>query len=302
MPNDLESAFAALSGDARRARLAPAAAVRRRADRRVLTRTLTSVAAAAVLVAGVSVGARLVLADDARPPLPPAQSTAPTATPSPAPSPSTSSTPSSPPGGTSTPPSVESGTPSIPASIPARAFLGRSDANVATLRRLDSPAGPPDLCPAADYPSDARAGVRDTVAILYRAPGDGPDHTPSGEVFDTVTVYRGDGAGDFMDEFRAAVRECPRGKRESLTFTYRSLGSLGVGDESVLMQGSTPARGDDGEPSGDGSTYRIYLAAVRIGDSVALVENTGYESISAERTVAGDFARRAAERLEAWRS
>ncbi|MET8154216.1 hypothetical protein ACIBSW_08845 [Actinoplanes sp. NPDC049668] len=291
MPNDLENAFAALSDDARHARLAPAAAVRRAADRRAVTRALGAVAAAAVLVAGVTVGARLVLADDAHPPLPPAQSTTPTAAPSASSTPSTSATPSS----------TEAGTPSIPASIPARAFLGRSDANVASLRRLDPPEGPPEFCAAARYPSDARAGVRGTVSILYRANGDDAEHTPSGEVHDTVTVYSGDGAEDFMDEFRAAVRACPRGEREHLTFTYRSLGSLGVGDESVLVQGSTPARGDDGELSGDGSTYRVYVAAVRIGDSVALVENRGYESISAERTVAEGFARRAAERLAAWR-
>nr|BFE71013.1 hypothetical protein GCM10020092_043140 [Actinoplanes digitatis] len=155
--------------------------------------------------------------------------------------------------------------------------------------------------PRLGYPSESRAGVRDTVSILYRAPGDDADHTPSGEVFDTVTVYRGDGAADFIDEFRSAVRGCPRGERAHLTFTYRSLGSLGVGDESLLVEGSTPTRGDDGEPSADGSSYRVYFAAVRIGDSVALVENAGYESISARRAVAEGFARRAAERLGAWR-
>lgn len=62
MPNDdLTRAFAALSGDAGHARLAPAAAVRKRGDRRTLTRSLAGVAAAAVLVAGVLVGPRLVL-------------------------------------------------------------------------------------------------------------------------------------------------------------------------------------------------------------------------------------------------
>jgi hypothetical protein len=306
MPNDLESAFAALSDDAARARLAPAASLRRRSDRRVVTRSLAGVAAAAVLVAGVTVGARLVLADEALPPLPPAQSTAPTVAPSPAPSLSPSATPSSPPPSSpsspppSSPPETEE--PSIPKSIPARAFLTRSDANVAQLYRSDSAHGSPDLCSAASYPSDSKDGVRGTSNIVYRNPGDGEDYTPVGQVADTVVVYRGDGAEEFMDELRAAVRNCPEGKRDNLTYKYRSLGSVGAGDESVLIQGSTPARGDNGELESDGSTYKIYFAAVRVGDSVALVENTGYESISAERPVAESFARKAAQRLENWRS
>lgn len=102
----------------------------------------------------------------------------------------------------------------------------------------------------------------------------------------------------------AAVRKCPQGERGDSTFTYSSLGSLGslgVGDESLLVRGTAPARGDDGELSEDGSKYVVYLSAVRIGDAVSLVETDGYESVPAEHGDAEGFARKAAQRLADWR-
>ena len=307
MPNDdLTRAFAALSGDAGHARLAPAAAVRKRGDRQMLTRSLAGVAAAAVLVAGALVGSRLVLTDHALPPLPPAESSTP-ATPSPVATPSPSATPSKPgappsPAGEGTPPETEtSAPPSIPKSIPARAFLTSSDGQVEGLTRLGEARTGPRLCSAASYPSADEIGVSGSVRMRYHRPGAEVRSTPSGYVVDTVRVYRGDGAASFLDEFRAAVRKCPRGERGDSTFTYSSLGSLGVGDESLLVRGTTPARGDDGELSEDGSKYAVFLSAVRVGDSVSLVETEGYEAVTAQREDAEGFGRKAAQRLADWR-
>ena len=308
MPNDdLGYAFTALSDDAAHARLAPAVALRKRAARQTLTRSLGGVAAAAVLVTAAAVlGSRLTLADDALPPLPPAASTAPTVAPpsvAPSSSPSVSSSSSDPsPAGPTTPATSKPSEPAMPGSIPARAFLTRSDANVMTLTRLAKGRSGPRLCDEAGYPSTQLVGIRGSVQIVYRRPGQGEEYTASGYVTDTITVFRSDGAEQFLEEFRAAVRDCPRGDRGEVTFSYRTLGSLGTGDESLLVQGSTPARGDDGELSNDGSKYVVYLAAVRVGDSVALVETDGYEAVSAERGDAERFARKAAQRLADWRS
>jgi hypothetical protein len=313
MPNDLERAFAALSDDTtRQARLAPAAQVRKRADRQTLTRSVTGVAAAVVLVAGVLVGSRLALSDNALPPLPPAESIAPTpAPPSVTPSPSLSS-PSSPPAsedGAGGPGTVQTGTPAIPGSVPTRAFLTRAETNAGSWQRLRG-ATPLTLCSAAaGFASEKKVGVRGTVEILVAAgkiPADlyedgkdpDTDYYPLAVVSDTVTVYRADGARVYLDEMRRMVKDCPKGGNGA---TYRSLGSLGLGDESVLIQGSTPARGDDGEPMNDGTRHYTYYAEVRIADTVVTVHYAGYESQSVERADAESLTRKAFQRARDWR-
>jgi hypothetical protein len=292
MPNDVNRLFAALAEDAGRARLPEAAAIRRHADRRALTRSLAGAAAVAVLVAGAAVGTRMVLADGS-PVTPPAHTTSPLPS-SPAPSspPPSSSPPSSPPPSTST-----STTPTIPKSIPARVMLNADDANTARFERLARPHPFTEFCIGTDYPSTAEAGVRASVDLLYRQPGEGAEFTPSGEVFHTVTVYRRDGAQEFIDELRENVRLCPQSNR----WKNRVVSWDGPGDESVLVERSRPATGDDGTPEGDGSKHYNYVIAVRIGDAVSVVENVGYEAVPAERAVAEDFAATAAERLERWR-
>jgi len=315
MPNDLERAFAALSDDTtRQARLAPATAVRRSADRQTLARSVFGAAAAVLLVGGVLVGSRLALSHKALPPLPPAQSVAPTsAPPSAAPSATTPSAPSSSTGSPSagssatptTPPAGPTSKPApppVPKSIPNRAFLNRSDANVMTLTRLADGRSGPELCDEAFYPSTQLIGINASVRLLFRPAGEGEGYAASGYVTNTVTVFRSGGAEDFMDEFRATARACTQGERDGQTYTYRSLGGLGAGDESLLVQGATPARGDDGEPMEDGSQQYVYVSAVRVGDSVALVETTGFESVSAKRKDAEKFTSRAAQRLADWRS
>ena len=68
MPNDLERAFGALEADTDRAQLLPAAEVRRLAGRRSRNASIAAVLTVAVLVAGVTVGSRRMLAGDARAP------------------------------------------------------------------------------------------------------------------------------------------------------------------------------------------------------------------------------------------
>ncbi len=301
MPNDVERMFASLAEDAGRARLAPAADVRRRADRRLAWQSVAGVAAVAVLVTGVTVGARTVLADPDRAPVVPVESVAPVPSP-PVPSP--------PPPGPSTPaasaktspssrPPSSSSAPSIPDAIPSRAFVQEADwAGDVMTGPTRTSHEPPELC-GTRLPSDDLIGVRDSVVLTFRAPGLGEGYVANGIVRDTVTVYRGSGARNFLRDLRDAVRTCPVDTVEGREFRYRSRGPVGAGDESLLIEKATAGYGDNGEPSG--TTRYVYLAAVRAGDTVAFVEVDGWESVSAERDDAVTFARAAGRRVAAWR-
>ncbi|MBG0562978.1 hypothetical protein [Actinoplanes aureus] len=293
MSNDLERAFAALSRDAERARLAPAAELRRRAGRRTAVRSAAALVAVAVLATGATAGARFALAgEDHRRPDHPADRV---------PAPSASSAPSTTPVSARPP----SGTPrssrtlNIPADVPDWAMLKYADGNTDEFYRFEDGKPPPKPCSAASYPSEKRVLVRATVRLLYRAPELGPEYTPSDEVRNTVTAYRATGAEEFLDELRAAVRSCPEGKLGSAPAAFRSLGSMGLGDESLLVERSTEGYNDDGTPSGN--RRRTYIAAVRVNDAVTLLETYGYESVPSDRSVVESLTRAAADRLTTWR-
>jgi hypothetical protein len=303
MPNDLERAFGELAADTGRAQLLPAAEVRRLAGNRARRGSIAAVAAVAVLVAGVTVGGRWVLADgEGRPrPLPPVQSIGVSPAPSSSPSQVPSGLPSSPAGPPATSKSASSPpAPTMPSSIPARAVLTAADGNMGELTALDV-RKPPAFCSDTTYPSSSRAAVQKTVKILYRPPNLGADHTATDDIYNTVGVYRGDGAADFLDELRAAVRDCPNGKIGDIPAKNRLLGSLGLGDESLLIERSFEARDDLGEPVGNGKRSYAYVAVVRIGDAVTRIESYGYESVSSDREVVGALTRKVADRLADWR-
>lgn len=296
MPNDLERAFGELAADTDRAQLLPAAEVRRLAAGRTRRGSIAAVAAVAVLVTGVAVGGQWVLGsgEPRRQPVPPAHSVDASPTPSrslPVSPPATSAPPSSP------PTSASSSAPELPKSIPARAMLNVKDGNTGQFNQVDA-RRPPKLCSDTSYPSSSKAAVRKSVFLLYRAPELPSEYVPDDTIYDTVTVYRGTGAEEFLDELREAVRDCPNGTDEA---KYRSLGSFGAGDESVLIERSTPARNPVGDPEPNGEPHLTYIAAARINDTVALVESTGYENWGSKREPVVALAKTAAERVAAWR-
>ncbi|MEV7628569.1 hypothetical protein [Actinoplanes sp. NPDC089786] len=302
MSNDLERAFASLSADADRAQLAPARAVRRRGDRQTLSRAVAGAAAVIVLVTGVTVGARMVLAGPDRDEPPPVPAASPTLTsPSPSPSPSAVAPARSTPSTTSksSPPPETPETPEIPSSIPARAFLQASDAPGEGGTPERQGAGDhdlPEFC-GNGYEQRGDLGIRATQLMYYRSADAPPDSTPKSAVFEDIMVFRGDGAEQFMDDLRAAVRDCPSPKNDKNV----SRGPLGAGDESLLIERNHPAMTDEGVPAGDGSLHRVYFSAIRVGDAVAVVSDTGWESGSADRADTEHLAARAAIRLENWR-
>ncbi|BBH71303.1 hypothetical protein ACTI_79880 [Actinoplanes sp. OR16] len=310
MSNELERAYAALDRDAsERALLLPAADLRARARRRTAVRTAATLVAVAVLAAGTTIGVRVALAGPDRPdPILPATSPTPSVSPSPVSSPSPSSSPSSPPPPSSAPPSSappssappsSPAAPAIPKSIPARAMLNKADGNMDTFNRLDEPRAAPSFCSGADFPSEDQAGVRASGWLLFRSPELGPEYTAEDQIYNTVTVYRGDGASAFMDELAAAVEACPEGEVGDLPARFRDLGPLELGDESLMIERSTAAYNDDGSPAE--GRRKTFVAAVRVGDAVTMLESSGYESGPSDPDDVEALAATATVRLAGWR-
>ena len=156
---------------------------------------------------------------------------------------------------------------------------------------------PLTICGPSDFDSEDQVGVRAGIEAYHE---DGrPEYTPLSTVTELVTVYRGDGAEALLDETRAELTNCSDGGGDATT--YRSLGSMGLGDESILVRGSMPARGDDGELSPDGGTRDDYVARIRVGDTVIELLFFGYESQSVKRADAEALCRRAVGRVAGWR-
>jgi hypothetical protein len=311
MPNEIERGFAALSSDAERGLLLAGPELRRQAAKRHSRRIAVTAGAAVVLVVGaVSAGWAVTnTGDDQNTSLPPAVSgtgaaSTPAAPVSSAPSlaPPSTTAPASP---TATRPSTTAPTtkpPAIPGSVPARALLADSDTGVSDLARVEDEFVPLEFCSKAKFASEGEVGVRATVRMFYRGPKSEPTSVPDDTVYNTVTVYRGDGAEDYLGELRRAVEACPTGKVGTSEAQFDSLGSLGTGDESILIDRSYEARDGEGEPVNNGSRNHTYIAAIRVGDAVTLVDGRGYEGWGAARA---DFERqlagRAAARLQDWR-
>ncbi|GAB2566333.1 hypothetical protein Aab01nite_46440 [Paractinoplanes abujensis] len=306
MPNaEVDDAFAALSSDAERGLLLSGPELRRQAGRRHNRGiALTTGTAAVLAVAAIGAGWALAGDNQQKSALPPAASAGPTvssAAPSTAPSvvpppvtsaPATTKPPSSPP---------TSNAPAIPKSIPARALISPDDKGVSDFHRYDEPEPRPEFCGKAKFPSQDDVGVSASVRMFYRGPGTPADYIADDTLFNTVTVYRGEGAEDFMSELARAVQNCPTGKLGDLEAEFDSLGSLGLGDSSILIDRSYASTGDDGEPSNNGSRQHTFIAAVRVGDAVTLIDTRGYESASSQRKNVEAMAKIATNRLAEWR-
>ncbi|XVU22299.1 hypothetical protein ACQPZJ_34195 [Actinoplanes sp. CA-054009] len=313
MSNEMKNAFAALSADAGRGRLLPAAEVRHQSERRAVRRGVLTVTAAAVLIAGAfGTGWALGGDDHSQRPILPVQSVTPsppiTALPSkPVAPPPRSSTPlsstppsSTPPSSSSTAARTSSAPPALPKSIPARAMLNKADGNTGDFSRLTEIWDPTALCDDARFPSAADAAVQASVRLTYKRPELGAEYVPDDVIHNTVTVYRDSGARDFLDELRAAVRSCPAG--DGGTPRYRSLGSPGLGDESLMVERSAVGRTDTGEPDPAAERQLTYIVAIRSSDAITLLDTTGWENAGSIRSSVDSLAETAADRLTDWRS
>ncbi|WP_250037924.1 hypothetical protein [Paractinoplanes maris] len=309
MPNEIERSFDALSADTERGLLLSGPELRHQAARRHSRRVAVTVSAAAVLVVA-AIGTGWAMAGDGQPSVLPPAASGPgtpsgsaylggpvTSAPVPSSAPTTTPPTTTP---SSTPPT--SRPPAIPKSIPARALLSDADAGISDVAPVEDPFRQLEFCSKAKFPSEDKVGVRSTVRMFYRGPESEPSSVPDDSVRNTVTVYRGDGAESYLAELRKAVQACPTGKTGDSEAEFDSLGSLGVGDESILIDRSYEARDDAGEPMNNGSRNHTYIAAIRVGDAVTLVDGQGYEGWGASRAdFTKQLAGRAATRLGDWR-
>jgi hypothetical protein len=307
MSTELSRLYRALAAEVTDSALAPPDTVRRWADRTARTRMAVTAASAAVLVAGTAVGASAVLTGpDSTPP-----SVVGTGTSRPGPTVSTSPTP----GGTpsaDTPapgrssPGHPSSTPAAPppppapTSIPDRAFF-RQPANTVKdePRFLGSENMLPELC-AATYPADQSLLARRTRHLIYKLPGSpaDPTYVPDGSFDHTITSYPNGVAATWMAELRAAVRDCPTQTISGFTYRQRLLAGTRYGDDSMLIEVSTPNRDVNGNPTG-GNEIRL-VSVVRVGNVVTVLYEQGWEGTSSDRAMVDDYTRRAVAAIVAW--
>jgi len=298
MSNELEHAFAALSTDAGRSRLAPASAIRRRADRRTAVRVVTGVTAIAVAVTGGTVAANAMIRRPDKPLPVPADSPSPTQSPPPPTTPTTP--PSSPP---ETPRSstakVTSTAPVTPRSIPVRAFLQTKDLPG---RRVDASTDSdlrlPHLC-GADYDQSDHLAVSSARKMVYVAKDAPPDSVPDAIADEKIMVFRGDGAKDFMSGLRAAVRGCPAEPKKDEK--YRIIDTPRMSDESVVIEVNGPFWKDGERLGRDESGRMSHFTAVRYRDTVAFVHHNGWENNSVGENETMQLARLSGVRLWGWR-
>ncbi|MCO8271218.1 hypothetical protein M1L60_11500 [Actinoplanes sp. TRM 88003] len=304
--SNIEQAFAALSSDSERGLLLSGPELRRQAARRRSRTVAVTSGTAAVLVVG-AVGAGWAIADNNRSTglntaggsapvvtmssAPPVPSSAP-ATTRPTTAPATTAPPSSAP--------VTSEAPALPKSVPARALINKADANGDVTRQEDK-IGPPEFCAKAKFPSQDQLGVSGSVMAAFRAPGTPAENIPDDTVYNTVGVYRGDGAQDYLADLRKATELCATGKVGDLDVQFDLLGSLGVGDESVLIHRAYELTDGEGNPMNNGSQMSTYIGAVRVGDAVTLIDARGYENLASNRAAIESLTKAATKRLEAWR-
>ncbi|MCY1138463.1 hypothetical protein OWR29_10685 [Actinoplanes sp. Pm04-4] len=320
MPDDVRQAFAALSSDSERGLLLTGPELRYQAARR-RSRRAGLAATAIVVLAAASIGTGwAVTRADGRPAAspstgslagpapsvsharslaPPPPSSVPPSVPPSAPAPPSeppSPTPSSEPPPTSGPATAEP----MPAEIPYQVTLRQEDAN-ATVTYFE-PLGVPEFCPAAKFPSQKQLGVSASIISRYRKPDNPPPKgIPDDAVYNTVGVYHGDGAEDYLTELRRAAEVCATSQVRGLDVRFGLLTPLGVGDESVLIERSYEEVDAEGKPLDNGRWRNTYIAAVRIGDAVTLIDCRGYENAASEVETARTLGQALAKRLKAWR-
>ncbi|MCO8271219.1 hypothetical protein M1L60_11505 [Actinoplanes sp. TRM 88003] len=317
MPDEVGEAFAALAADSERGLLLTGRELRYQAERRRSHRTGLATTATAVLVAAALGTGWAVTSAGGQPSAPPTTGTglgglaaAPTVStvPSYAPSsaaPSATAPSSAPP--PPTPPSTRPPTTApviteepMPAEIPYQVTLRQEDAN-ATVTYF-KPLGVPEFCPAAKFPSQRELGVSASIISRYRKPDNPPPKgTPDDAVYNTVGVYSGDGAKDYMAELRQGAQVCSDSRIRGLDTTFSLLRPLDVGDESVLIQRQYEEVDAEGKPLENGLYRSTFIAAVRINDAVTLIDCRGYENAASEPATARTLGLALAKRLKAWR-
>jgi hypothetical protein len=137
----------------------------------------------------------------------------------------------------------------------------------------------PPLCDAR-FASGAAVTLGGQMMARYH-PRRTEGYIPDDVLYQTIAVYRPGGAARFMRELRDAVAACPVNTPKVVHCNpyredarYRLLRAPGHGDEAILGRITFAEMSNDG-PTGRTATQ--WFLAVRIGDAVTVLANTGYE-------------------------
>jgi hypothetical protein len=299
--------YRTLGTEAQYAPLPAPEVLRRRGDRRTLSRATLAVAAAAVLVTGVAVGGNELLGrgDSQIVPAPPLPS--PSVSPSVSPTASSSVSPSSSPSATqaSTPPaSPTPGAKPPPTSVPTRVFLTAAEINDRAMADSDQGVQFPDLCGRGPV-DDPRPELVRVRSGFYRQPGVPVDNVPDATLYHSVARYASTArAQAWLLDLEEAVLSCPvmdRGNGGGRTL-YRLLPDPpATADDLVFIEERHRVYDVATEKFTDSYSV-VYTVAIRHGDAITVIYTEVYEDFGFTGPKRmQQLAAVAADRLVRWR-
>jgi hypothetical protein len=187
------------------------------------------------------------------------------------------------------------------ATIPMEAFLQPPDTGAERHERLPWYTHVlPELC-GFGFASHETITLGGHVLANYH-PGRAKGYIPNDTFHETIATYRAGGAARFMRELRAAVDDCPVNRYEAACHpsdvgAYALVRAPAHGDEAIVVRITYPEVHNDG-PTGKQAS-RLYLA-VRVGDTVMVLAQQGYEFALVEPETFHEIGRRAVVRLTTW--
>ena len=187
--------------------------------------------------------------------------------------------------------------------VPAAAFLQVADTGSAEhVFHTWSAHMLPPLCDARFASAEAVTVGGHIMATYHPRRAEG--YIPDDVLHQTIAVYRPGGAARFMAELRRAVTDCPVNTHHGSHCNsyrddarYRLLRAPGHGDEAILARITFPQLSNDGPT---GATATEWFLAVRVGDAVTVLTNTGYEFGHMKPDAFREIGARAAQRFTAW--
>lgn len=301
MSPDLDRMFSALRADADRAGLSGPDGLRQRGNQRTRRRAIAGLVAVAVLVGGVSIGTRQLLAG----PVAPAPEPGHTITPAPSPTlpPPVPLVPQETyPVGSPVP--MPAGCDDVtvypydgdaPAgkALPASMMLRASDWGKCYAMTHDlagyaawEPAKHSRSFPALCRPDEQYGSAANRVAGRFRHFNAGPEVGG----FTSVTRYRAGGADAYLDEVRARVAQCARYTIEpdnQVTWRAQIAERDFTGDESLLVYVGTGTAAEPGYPG-------WWVGIARVGDLVIAVQPNS--DLGGSRSLTKTMTRKAVQR------
>jgi hypothetical protein len=291
MMRELENGWAQLASEVDGTGLAPAATLRRAADKRARRRIAVVTSAVAVALVATGVGA---FGRPGPPPPGPITPPSPTATqaPTPSPTPSAAAPPTTPPA------SPKGSAPPVVTSVPDRAFLVMPQDMRRDMRVESVPPGQqvPALC---DNPlgADPTMTVREARKTWYGDPADPIVTTIRGSVAQTISVYEPGGAAAAMRRLRSELDSCRSRSDANADVTFTTQGPPSHGDEGVYLVETFQTTKENYRPP----RWAEHVTVVRVGEVITVLRVTVFEGGFPDRADVDLFVRLAVDAIDDWR-